>query len=329
MQLTRSNDDPKLLGDLGRLAGQPASVVVEDGPAAADEAVPEASPFDDAFVRRFVQVSTHVRRYAPFYAGAAMWFLAMVLIQPVGGGGGAGPETASSADFASANSTVSSSSVTETVSAVPAAAVDGFGLSGSFVVSSYASPSPSPSSPAASSPSAATEPAPPGLPDPVDSLNMGDDVVPVVALSILESGYASAAGGTPAEQSPPGNGLPVAAVGGNDAKRSFVRLSGTETTLRLKAIAGSMDQVTTYQAAVKACVITTADWVPRRGQKLDAGPAYDLSQCATGVAGAGGVWTFDLGYFGSVSAGNGFALVPGAGTVPSFEITFEPRAFAG
>jgi hypothetical protein len=327
VQLTRNNDDPKLLGDLERLAGKPVAIADETAPVAPEEPGPaEATPFDDPFVRRFVQVSTHVRRYAPFYAGAAMWLLAMVLIQPVGGGGGvAGPEVSSSADFASANSTVSSSAVTETVSAMPAAAVDGFGLSASFPLASYSSPPASESSP----PPAAAEPAPPAAVDPVDSITMGDDVVRVVALSISESGYASAAGGTPAEQSPPGNGLPVAAVGGNDAKRSFLRLTGTETTLRLKAIAGSTDQITTNQATVKACVITTADWVARRGQKLDAGPAYDLNQCATGVASAAGVWTFDLGYFGPVSAGNGFALVPGAGTAPSFEITFEPRAFAG
>jgi hypothetical protein len=333
VQLTRSNDDPKLLGDLERLAGVAESGAPEP---AADAGGGEPSPLDDAFVRRFVQVTAHVRRYAPFYAGAALWLLVILVIQPVGRGGAPGSAGASSsANFANASAPSSSASEVAAGAAeevvVPAAAVDGFGLSSFSPLAPAASVAESSSSsassppPAATSEAAASERSPSTTTAPVG----GDGVVALVPLEIVASGYSSASGGTPAEQSPPRNGLPVAAFGGNDVRRSFVRLRGTETTLRLKAMPEQNATLNGDQAAVKACGITTPNWTPARGQKLDAGPAYDAGLCSTGTAGADGVWTFDLTYFGSVEAGYGFALVPAAGTLPSFQVTFEPVAFAG
>src|SRR5688572_10197642 len=84
LKLVRDNDDPQLLSDLERLAGREPVVVEEAPPADEDvEPAPEA-PFDDPFVRVFVRGSVHLKRYLPFYIGAAVWALTMLLIQPLG-----------------------------------------------------------------------------------------------------------------------------------------------------------------------------------------------------------------------------------------------------
>lgn len=352
MRLTRSNDDPKLLDDLERLARsygdperEPVPMSAEltaheaaeaEAAAAAAAETAEASPLDDPFVRKFVRVSVHLKRYAPFYAGAAAWAFAMLLIQPLGSGKG-GAETG---DLASATTgTIARRATTATVPAasvaeseVAAAPVfDDFG--GSSLASSGSSFSSfddtgTTSSSADSFASGSSSSTSSGFDDGSGSATFDDSEFSAFddgpsPLAVVASGYASSVGGTPLEQDPGGGGLPVAATGGNDNKRSFIRLSGDETVLRLQEAAEG--GVRSDAGGVKACAIT-ADWTPARGQALSAAPAFDVNNCATGIRDANGLWTFDLSSFGPVGETKGFALTPAAGTASTFQVVFGPMA---
>jgi hypothetical protein len=353
MRLTRSNDDPKLLDDLERLArsyGDPEREPVpmsaelaaheaaeaEAAAAAAAAETADASPLDDPFVRRFVRVSVHVKRYAPIYAGAAVWAFAMLLIQPLGGDKG-GTETGNLASAStgtiarrSTTATVPAASVADTeVAAAPV--FDDFGGSSlssssssfdSFDASDSSSTSDSFASGSSSSTSSSFDDTSSGTATFDDSEFGAFDDGPM-PIAVVASGYASSLGGTPLEQDPGGGGLPVAATGGNDNKRSFVRLTGDETVLRLQEAAEG--GVRSDAGGVKACAIT-ADWTPARGQALDAAPAFDVNNCATGIRDANGLWTFDLSSFGPVRDTKGFALTPAAGTASTFQVVFGPMA---
>lgn len=351
MRLTRSNDDPKLLDDLERLArahGAPdreprplsteldaAAVAAREAEAAAAAEVSEATPFDDPFVRRFVQVSVHLKRYAPFYAGAAVWALAMLLIQPLGGGRPDDANLASasarsanrSAPAPSAGTGVAASAVAPAESAAPV--FDDFGGSGlttssasSFDTFGGSSFDDSGSSSGADSFAADSSSSSPTFDD-SSFATFGDEATGPEPVTIAASGYASRVGGTPLEQDPGAGILPVAATAGNDNKRSFIRLSGEETTLRLKEAAAG--QVRPEAGSVKACLIT-ADWQPARGMALDKAPAFDPTNCSTGVRDASGVWTFDVTNFAPLAESKGLALTPAAGTAATFEVRFVGTA---
>jgi hypothetical protein len=356
VRLTRSNDDPKLLDDLERLArvhGDPereprplSSELTEAelqaqadaeaaAAAAADGEATEPTVLDDPFVRRFVQVSVHVKRYAPFYAGAAVWAMAMLLIQPLGGG------RKDSADLASSSTPVISRSATApaAATAVDAAAVapaetatplfDDFGGSGASSTSSsystYDDTSSFDSSDTGSDTFASTDDGSSSDTSSFDDSEFSsfDDEATSEPLTITASGYASATGGTPLEQDPGAGILPVAATGGNTNKRTFLRLAGDETTLILKEAADG--QVRSDAGGVKACAIT-ADWQPARGAALSAGPAYDENSCSTGVRAADGTWTFDVSNFAPLADSKGIALTPAAGTASTFEVRFVGTA---
>jgi hypothetical protein len=349
VRLTRSNDDPQLLDDLERLARvhgdpdrEPQPLAAEAPPAGVPEVQAAAdagdpSPLDDPFVRRFVRASVHVKRYLPFYAGAAVWALAMLLIQPLGRGGdrdaanlasattGAGVARSSTAGNAVAAAAIApagdaavaapvyddfgGSSLTSSSSAFDTGSSD-FSSSGSFA--SSASESSTGSDTATFDDSTFSD----------TTSDFGNEPEP---LTITASGYASRIGGTPLEQDPGKGILPVAATGGNDNKRSFIRLRGDDTTLRLQEAASG--QVRSDSGAIKACVIT-ADWTPTRAQSLESAPAFDATNCSTGVRDATGLWTFDLSNFAPLADAKGFALTPGAGTALTFEVQFSPTPVA-
>ena len=339
LRLLRENDDPKLLSDLERLAGrEPAPATAEAGadtPVEAGEAgdtvdATEPEPLDDPFVRRFVQVSVHLKRYAPFYAGAAVWVLAMLLIQPVGGDGestevAGGPGFAgtatvdvapASADTAVAdlNADAIGAPVFETVTGA-AAFSEADSAFGDFTQSEFSAGNDGAGS-ASSQPSPTFEDS--GGTITFDDTEFGGDEEEE-GLTIVRSGYASRTGGTPLEQDPPGGALPVAVTLGNDSKRSFIELAGTGTVLRLKE---SPDGAVQPEAAViKACV-ATSEWKAERGQALDAGPTFDPA-CSTGAR-FEGVWSFDLSTFPPEELKNGLVLTPGPGTGHTFEVRLEP-----
>jgi hypothetical protein len=136
----------------------------------------------------------------------------------------------------------------------------------------------------------------------------------------VKSGYASATGGTPAEQDPVGGGLPVAVTLGNDNKRSFLALSGSATELRLRE---SPEGALQPEAAViKLCPITS-EWEAERGQSINDSPTFE-SACSTGMR-TDGIWAFDLSGFSADQLAAGVTLTPGPGTAHTFEVVLEPN----
>lgn len=350
MRLTRSNDDPNLLDDLERLArrhGDPdrdpqpltadrvEAVDVDDADDIAVDEAADPSPLDDPFVRRFVRASVHVKRYAPFYAGAGAWVLAMLLIQPLGSDG----PRSEVGNLAGASSGIARRPAP--ARAVPAGAVSTEIAAApsldAFVGSSLGPTSFSPSdsfdlgSTSSGDSFAASDVAPTSAPDSASpsfddsafpSSSSGAEAEPE-SLAIVASGYASATGGTPLEQDPGGGGLPVAATGGNDNKRSFIRLSGGATTLILQE--STTGSIRPDAGGVKACALTS-DYVPARGQALSAAPTFDVGNCSTGVRDGSGRWTFDVSNFQPLAESKGLALTPAAGTASTFQVVFGPTA---
>lgn len=333
------------MDDLARLAGEePASAAVlehdvprdeVDGDAVEEEREP--SVLDDPFVHRFVQVSTHVRRYVSFYVGGIAWLLALVLIQPLGGGD---PDAPTAVGTRRASSSLGAVASTTSPAASPALAAPS---SSSFEVTAPAAldfstrtfeeaePSASLTTDDFSSPSETTdefatseEPSPSSFEEVVDEFSSFEDGP--TPLSITRSGYASVTGGTPLEQQPPENGLPVSAAGGQVAKFSYIALTGAETTLRLKPVAATGGNVADDRAGIRACLITTPDWEPNRGVAMSSAPVYDATSCTTGARGTDGTWSFDVMDFGDVSTINGLAIVPVPDPALEFLVTFRPVA---
>lgn len=332
MRFVRDNDDPKLLSDLERLAGREPEVVpveapvdgLEDDVAAADAAPP--TPLDDPFVRGFVRASVHLKRYAPFYAGAAAWAATMLLIPPLGGG----DQATTPAAFAGTVSGTSSASQVTAVAPTSDLNADAIGAptfeaitGATFAPSSFDSTSEfafDDSSSTSFDESSSTSGG--NSADDSPTFDFGDDFGSEVeeGLTIVRSGYASATGGTPAEQDPAGGGLPVAVTLGNDTKRSFIALSGSGTELRLRE---SPEGALQPEAAViKVCPLTS-DWEAERGQSINDSPTFEPA-CSTGLR-TDGIWTFDLSGFSADQLAAGLALTPGPGTAHTFEVVLEPN----
>ena len=328
VKLVRDNDDPKLLSDLERLAGREPVVIEEAAPVVDEDAEPAPEPpFDDPFVRTFVRASVHLKRYLPFYIGAAVWALTMLLIQPLGKGGSsdvaggpgfagqAVPAATVSADDGGAVQDLGADAIaaptfeTVTGAAFADTSVDFEDLSGSSDSEFAGSDSFSDSSTTSSDFSTDTTLA-------FDDSEFGEPE----RLTITKSGYASATGGTPLEQQPANGALPVAATGGQDSKRSFISLSGEGTQLKLKQTPDGNVQPET--AVIKICKLASADWKSERGQALSSSPAYDPA-CSTGSV-LDGVWTFDLSSFTEADRERGLTLTPGAGTALTFQVNFDP-----
>ena len=322
LKLVRDNDDPKLLADLDRLAGREPAVP-EVGPDGAPLPAAEPQPLDDPFVRRFVQVSIHLKRYLPFYAGAAVWALTMLLIQPLGSGG-SGSEVAGGPGFAGQSvpvATASNESAVDDLGADAVAAPTFETITGATFGDDtsvgFDDISGSDSEFTADDSSSSTD----SFTTDTTTFTFDDfGADEPKQLTIVRSGYASATGGTPLEQQPPNGGLPVAATAGNDSKRSFIELAGEGTQLRLKQATDGAIQPET--AVIKVCVLNSADWKAERGQALNSSPSFDPA-CSTGLV-SDGVWTFDLSSFSASDLKRGLALTPGAGTALTFQVVFEP-----
>jgi hypothetical protein len=324
VKLVRDNDDPKLLADLDRLAGREPIVTEEVADEVDGAPATEPEPFDDPFVRRFVQVSVHLKRYGPFYAGAAVWALTMLLIQPLGKG--AKDDLASGPGFAGQAVPVATASADSAVADLGADAIAAptfetvTGATFSDTAVDFGDLSTSDTEFAGGESSTFDSGSTSSDFDSTDTTISFDDAFAdePKQLTILRSGYASSTGGTPLEQPPANGGLPVAATAGNDNKRSFIALDGEGSQLRLKVAADGNIQPET--AVIKMCAIT-ADWKADRGQAMP-GPAFDPA-CSTGSV-LDGVWTFDLSPFSAEQRSKGLALTPGAGTGLTFQVVFEP-----
>jgi hypothetical protein len=280
---------------------------------------------EDPFVRTFVRASVHFRRFFPYYLAGTAWVLMMLLIAPRGAS--QTQQTAvpdpftGNAQEASSGQTVESAITDETAGAAPFSdvgvatsdATSFSGLSATPADSTDFSGSNSEGFSSDSSFDAAAFEASAG-----SDLVIEPEARPI---RIVQSGYSSRTGGTPLEQEPPSDGLPVSALpNGEAAKRSFVKLEGDETILKLKLV-DDPSNVGAEQAVVRACVISVDGWKAERGMAMDAEPTWG-EPCVDGARGEDGVWTFDLTVFGSPESNAGFALTPG-GPAP-FNLTFSP-----
>lgn len=145
---------------------------------------------------------------------------------------------------------------------------------------------------------------------------------PPVPLSVSGWGWAGSTGAVDVSVSPvPEGTLPVANRLGGVDKVSFVRLTGTATTLRLEEdVEGAREAL--GAAAIQLCPIEDAGWAEEPGQSMDAAPTW-ADSCVAGVE-ADDAWTFDLSGLGDPASPNGFALVPGADAPADFQVTLQP-----
>ncbi|HEX2038676.1 MAG TPA: hypothetical protein VHF47_02970 [Acidimicrobiales bacterium] len=138
-------------------------------------------------------------------------------------------------------------------------------------------------------------------------------------LVVTDGGWAQSALSSDSEV--PADGLPVETRVGETTRVSWVRLSGTETTLFLivrRATPGPLGEV----PAVRACPITRSDWESGGEQAMEDAPAYDASACVDGRRG-GNAMSFDLQRFPNRAGGNGFVLVPITDVGVTFEIVLS------
>ena len=141
-------------------------------------------------------------------------------------------------------------------------------------------------------------------------------------LTVRGFGWASSLSGSGVSSAEvPDGAMPVAARLGQLDKASFVRLSGTATTLTLvEEPGGAREALGT--GAVVACPITDAGWAEEPDQSMDAAPPWDAARCVAGVEDAD-TWVFDLTGFDDRTGNTGFALIPDASAPPDFQVTFR------
>lgn len=153
---------------------------------------------------------------------------------------------------------------------------------------------------------------------------IGSDALP---LTVREGGWSTQEAGTPlSADGVPAGTLPVGTRVGRDDKRSFVRLSGDDTVLRLtEDPTGSRS--TAGVAAVQACQITSAVWAAKNEMAMGSAdePTWDPNRCVAGTRASDGTWTFDLSGFPTRSDGRGFALIPAPGGPIDAQVSFKLR----
>lgn len=166
---------------------------------------------------------------------------------------------------------------------------------------------------APSRPSPAPEPAPPGpvRVEPVDP-----------ALRVAASGWAAATGGLGVQDpSVPEGGLPVEMRLGRETMRSFLRLSGQGTTLRLRLAPEPEASQLPELARVRLCPVTEP-WEPAAGMAMEDAPAFDCDAAVRGLVDETGV-SFALGMFPDRAGPLGFALVADPEPLSTFRVTYR------
>jgi hypothetical protein len=180
-----------------------------------------------------------------------------------------------------------------------------------------------PRSPAADFSSSPSPTGPPAMaaapPDPaVSGPSGGTD-----ELRIVESGWATAAAGTPlGEAGVPEGALPVGKRASRDDKYSFLRLAGDGAVLQLTLAEGTGANRFATQADVIACAITDSGWMAEEGVSFDDAPPFDCDVSVPGVAAEDGTWTFDLSSLPDGAGEIGLALVPGPDAGVDFQVAF-------
>lgn len=158
---------------------------------------------------------------------------------------------------------------------------------------------------------------------PSPSVSQEPVVAPVIPLSVRGFGWAGSLSGTGlGTTTVPDGTMPVGSRLGELDKASFVRLSGTTTSLVLtEDTSGAREAL--GAGLVRACAIVESDWAEVPDQSFEDAPEIDTDQCVTGIE-DDNTWTFDLSRFANRTSQAGFALLPAAGAPPDFQITFQP-----
>ena len=120
----------------------------------------------------------------------------------------------------------------------------------------------------------------------------------------------------------PQGGLPVAAIAGDEDKRSYLRLSGAGTHLRLALHSEPGSAVLEDMANVRACPVVSGDWTGRPAMKLERAPRMDCSVRAPGRLQRDGTYAFDLSAFADRARANGVALAATKGDARTFQLVF-------
>lgn len=146
-------------------------------------------------------------------------------------------------------------------------------------------------------------------------------------LRVLYAAFVRALGGAGiGDLDVPEDGLPVGARAGQEDARTYLRLAGQGTTLRLAVHPDSSATVLVDEAGIAACRVSDADWQVENGSSIDDAPTIDATTCVPGVPSDDGTWSFSMSSFGDVADARGVALVaildPGA----TFRVTFTATA---
>lgn len=140
-------------------------------------------------------------------------------------------------------------------------------------------------------------------------------------LTVTARLYATLGASTPlATQDVPDKSSPVGNRVGQEDKRSYLRLAGTATELRLTETTGG--RTTRGPVVVQICQVTDAGWPEGKGVAFSAAPKFDAKACVLGVRASDGVWSFDLASFASPTDNRGVALVVGPGAGVDFQVNF-------
>jgi hypothetical protein len=150
----------------------------------------------------------------------------------------------------------------------------------------------------------------------------GDEVART--LVITAAGWATSDAGTPlADLGVPEGGLPVASRLGSDHRRSFIRLAGDTTLVRLGLVADTGANLLQSSAIIRACPITVEGWTSATAQSFDEAPAFDCAHAVALRRLDDGTFVLDLAAFPDRGGARGFALVPAPDAPPDFQVVFS------
>lgn len=172
----------------------------------------------------------------------------------------------------------------------------------------------------------APSPAPTPTGDPIGS--DGPDTVEdePEPLQIVAAAYASTTGGTPLPTEVPEGSLPVGARVDQVDKASYIRLSGSGSSLILTELADGRRGSDFESAPVQACQIIDPGWQPADNMSFDEAPAHDPDVCVPASMLPDGRWSIPLTMFADPTDDRGIALVPAPEAPIDFQVTFAATA---
>lgn len=146
---------------------------------------------------------------------------------------------------------------------------------------------------------------------------------PAALLRVVDAGWATA--NLTSELSAftvPDDGLPVAAVAGDEDKRTYLRLAGSGRELRLHLHKAQGVQILEDNASLRACAVASATWSAGAAMDLANAPKLDCSHRAPARRQRDGSYLFDLTSFPNNLATNGIALTAVKGDARTFQLVF-------